>query len=273
MMGKKVPAFVGLDIETTGLDPHEGVILELGMVIFDHALQPLTARSWLLNDWEDHPGELEPVVIEMHEQSGLFLDLISAHHPPLSEVEAHARWWLRDNQAEHLPMLGSSITFDRTWLATHAPRLLDTFHYRSLDATSIKLAVLAQHHNSPHLTDITHWIDDRAGQHRDRFMEALDIPEGQKRPHRVIYDICGSAGLTIAALERNSSIETTEKEPHVNLRHEVEAMRADWEHKATRSASARDNSEHPAKAAHARHLKAHQHVIRRLNKILEADNG
>lgn len=63
-----------------------------------------------------------------------------------------------------------------------------------------------------------------------------------------------------------------EKKTHAELRAEVEAMREDWGCKAERSAGARDNSEHPAKAAHARHLKAHQHVIQRLTDILEGHN-
>lgn len=209
MTTRRTPAFVGLDIETTGLDPTKGVILELGMITFDHSLQPIAARSWLTNELADHEAWMDTAVEDMHEASGLLTDLIFGTHPPLTQVEEHALWWLRDNQAENLPMLGSSITFDRAWLTAHTPRLHTKFHYHSLDATSVKLATLATHHHSPHLAHITNWITNRAGHHRDRFMDQLTIPDGQHKPHRVIHDICGSAGLAIAALEKNASTEIT----------------------------------------------------------------
>lgn len=200
-MSKRQPAFVGLDLETTGLDPHKGVILELGMVTFDHALQPIAARSWLTNELTDHDVWMDPAAEDMHEASGLLMDLIFGTHPSLTEVEDHALWWLRDNQAENLPMLGSSVTFDRTWLAVHAPRLLDKFHYHSFDATSVKLAALTRTHRKHPTANTTEWITQRAGQIRDHHLEMLGVEDGQVMAHRVLHDLCASAALATASME------------------------------------------------------------------------
>lgn len=83
-------------------------------------------------------------------------------------------------------------------------------------------------------------------------------------------DLPNDAELAAASPALLDQLIAREKELQ-RLRKSLELMRMDWTHKADDSASARDNAEQPARAAHARHLKAHQHVIRRISQILEGN--
>lgn len=190
---KPKPAFIGLDLETTGLDAHSGVILEVGIIIFDDDLMPIKARSWLTNELVEKEAIVSaPVVEVMHEESGLWDDLKSGHTQPLRQVEAEASAWILEAGAKSLPMLGSSITFDRMWLDHHMPQLHRMFHYRSLDATSVLLA-------STSLYDFTNdTVNDQ------QTLLVLDMLEHLGRwdlkPHRALYDLCQSAALVKATL-------------------------------------------------------------------------
>lgn len=190
---KPKPAFIGLDLETTGLDAHSGVILEVGIIIFDADLMPIKARSWLTNELVEKEAIVSaPVVEVMHEESGLWDDLKTGHTQPLRQVEAEASAWILDAGAKSLPMLGSSITFDRMWLDHHMPQLHRMFHYRSVDATSVLLA-------STSLYDFTNaTINDQ------QTLLVLDMLEYLNRwdlkPHRALYDLCQSAALVKATL-------------------------------------------------------------------------
>ncbi|BAF54897.1 oligoribonuclease [Corynebacterium glutamicum] len=188
---KPKPAFIGLDLETTGLDAHSGVILEVGIIIFDDDLMPIAARSWLTNELVEKESIVSaPVVEVMHEESGLWEDLKTGHTQPLRQVEAEASAWILEAGANKLPMLGSSVTFDRTWLDHHMPQLHRMFHYRSVDATSVLLA-------STSLYDFININDQQT-------LLVLDMLEHLKRwdlkPHRALYDLCQSAALVKATL-------------------------------------------------------------------------
>lgn len=190
---KLKPAFVGLDLETTGLDAHSGVILEVGIIIFDADLMPIAARSWLTNELVEKEAIVSaPVVEVMHEESGLWEDLKTGHAQPLRQVEAEASAWILEAGAKSLPMLGSSITFDRMWLDHHMPQLHRMFHYRSLDATSVLLA-------STSLYDFTNaTIND---QQTLLVLDMLDhLGRWDLKPHRALYDLCQSAALVKATL-------------------------------------------------------------------------
>lgn len=202
MSSKRQAAFVGLDLETTGLDAVDGEILEVGIVLFDADLKPITGRSWLVDEW-DHvaryvPPQMSPDVSAMHSESGLLADLKLRMGEPMHQVENHAIHYLIGHDAVDLPMLGSSVTFDRTWLAEHAPGLLDTIHYRSLDATSVRMAALA-HIGSDNRATAGEWITRRAGQLRDEMLTDLEVSESLKRKHRPLYDLCSSAALVLAS--------------------------------------------------------------------------
>lgn len=137
------PGFIGLDIETTGLDPHTDLILELGIVLFNADLAPIARRSWITAGprfIEYLARDMDPVVVEMHTASGLLFDIDAGVGVAPLEAERKAIAFLEEHDAVGWPMLGSSVTFDRGFLARRMPGLLDAIHYRSLDASSVLLA-------------------------------------------------------------------------------------------------------------------------------------
>lgn len=142
------PTYLGLDVETTGLDPYtEGAaLLEVGLVVFDENLDVIdTWTSLVYSDKADaHRREgMVHVVRDMHEENGLWAELDAADRDLITpdQVESKALEWLeRSGVPKGLLMVGSSITLDRAFLAAEMPTLLSYFHYRSLDATSVMAA-------------------------------------------------------------------------------------------------------------------------------------
>ena len=74
-------AFLGIDTETTGLNPVTSHILEIGMVAFDRGLRPIARTSRLLvveatlPAVTSHGKGLHPAVSAMHSDTGLWADL------------------------------------------------------------------------------------------------------------------------------------------------------------------------------------------------------
>lgn len=148
-------AFVGFDCETTGLHPRGNppdALLEVGMITYTADLTPVSEFSSLVYSQRAQnrisAGNLDPVVWDMHWDNGLWDELHDIHIARSDDkiapavVEKAALDWL-DQQGitEQLPMLGSSVTFDRGFLDEEMPQLHNRFHYHSLDATSIITAV------------------------------------------------------------------------------------------------------------------------------------
>lgn len=141
--------YIGLDLETTGLDPDTSGIVEIAMIAFDDRLDEVAHFTSLVYSTEADYARytsLDDVVDRMHTESGLW-DELDAHldqHGGADitpqAVEARALAWLNtlDMPAGHKPMMvGNSITFDRTFLDAEMPKLLGRFNHRSLDATSV----------------------------------------------------------------------------------------------------------------------------------------
>ena len=191
-------AFIGLDVETTGLDAHFDIILEIGMVAFDRNLKPLGAWSSVVQHRDDHIAirRMGDVVQTMHRDSGLWADLVDGMGKPPSNVNLEARRFIERWTDKKLPMLGSSVTFDRSFLARGMPEVLEKFHHRSLDATSVKLAAGTQFSHTEGLNQL---LDEFAGHYTDQLLDELGTQPHHRKPHRPIYDICASAGMTMSA--------------------------------------------------------------------------
>lgn len=187
--------YLGLDVETTGIDPYGETpagLLEIGLVAFDSELQPgahfqSLIASPVAQNHIDHG--LTPFVQKMHTENGLFDELSQADRDEISvdKVQDQALDFIHEHFGDRKPvMLGSSITLDRTFLSAEMPRLLDAFHFRSIDATSLVII-----------------CTDTLGISSDQFAsrkEASNLRGLRGCAHRVIDDLHRSAYLARRAI-------------------------------------------------------------------------
>lgn len=157
-----------VDIETTGLDPNAGHILELGVIITDDRLNEIDRRSWLIMPVSGpHPDKwlMDEFTTDMHGRSGL-IDQVCGLGEPMGAVEYEAASWIASThwRAGEALMCGNSIHFDRAWIKRRMPKLDSVFGYRMVDVSSIKELV-------------KRWVPDREFK-----------VEGDK-PHRAIADV------------------------------------------------------------------------------------
>ena len=139
--------FIGIDIETTGLDPEAGHILEVGVVLFDHELKEQGSTELLCVDPVGvklcAERDLDPFILEMHSKSGLLDELDALEWDAQEAAESYAAavnivasW--HEMLGGKQPMLGSSVHFDREFLKVHLPELEALFSHRNIDASSMR---------------------------------------------------------------------------------------------------------------------------------------
>ena len=138
---KPMERLVWTDIETTGLDPAKEVILEVGFKITDltlHVVDNFSVCIWNEAFYANKVREANDLVKDMHDKSGLFEDASMNGVEP-DEAEAMILHWLDKNEiGREDPMCGSSVQFDRGFLAEQMPDVANTFSYRNIDMSSVK---------------------------------------------------------------------------------------------------------------------------------------
>jgi oligoribonuclease (3'-5' exoribonuclease) len=155
-----------VDVETTGLDERVGHLLEVGVVLTDDDLVPLTEtsvvvkpRHWLRGHAREHlvlEADDPSVVCPMHEESGLVV-AIDAVGVGRMTAESQLVAWVEHAVAiasglekcvivcrndvkarlAEIPLAGSDVGFDRRWLRQHMPSFYGLFHRRSIDVSSV----------------------------------------------------------------------------------------------------------------------------------------
>jgi oligoribonuclease len=131
-----------IDLETSGLNPRTEIVMEVGCMVTDQWGQELDWFDTLIKyDPKQYNWDVsaDPFVKKMHANSGLFQSVINKKE---GAIEHHA-WEALDhfvvtNGISKHPMCGSSVQFDRSFMEWHAPDpLVERFHYRNIDITSI----------------------------------------------------------------------------------------------------------------------------------------
>jgi oligoribonuclease len=132
--------FVFVDIETTGLDHLTDLILEVGIVITDSDLQLIDmydVQIWESPTYDRKWESVDAFVRNMHDKSGLY-DQCRAEGLIPTDAENLLYEWLDGHGVRNVPLAGSSVHFDRSFLYEDMPKLHSVFGYRNIDVSSIK---------------------------------------------------------------------------------------------------------------------------------------
>lgn len=130
---------VWIDLEMTGLDPQRERIIEVATLVTDNALNLIAEGPVLavhqpdsllaaMDDW-NRKTHGESGLIERVRQSEI--DTAEAQRRTLEFLNAHVA-------PGSSPMCGNSVHQDRRFLEREMPALLDFFHYRNLDVSTLK---------------------------------------------------------------------------------------------------------------------------------------
>ena len=130
---------IWVDLEMTGLKPDTDRILEVALVITDHALETVAqAPVYVIHQEDAVLDAMDSWNQATHGRSGL-IDKVKSSTATESEVEAALLQFLREHvPARVSPMCGNTICQDRRFLARFMPALEDWFHYRNLDVSTLK---------------------------------------------------------------------------------------------------------------------------------------
>jgi oligoribonuclease len=128
------------DLETTGLDPRDDLILEVGFVVTTLDFRVVSSFTELVAPghqiaWD----ELSEIVQQMHNTNGLREAIDAGKGEDLDTVEADLTdWYFELFGKGKCPLVGSSVSFDRGFLREHFVDFPDMIHYRNIDFSSVK---------------------------------------------------------------------------------------------------------------------------------------
>lgn len=130
---------IWIDLEMTGLDCDNDVIIEIATVVTDKDLKVLAQGPVIAIHQSDKVLDtMDEWNTNQHGSSGL-TDRVRDSHYSTEEAEQETldflAKWVEPGMS---PMCGNSICQDRRFLARQMPVLERFFHYRNLDVSSVK---------------------------------------------------------------------------------------------------------------------------------------
>jgi len=130
---------IWIDLEMTGLDPDNDLIIEIATIVTDKDLNMLAEGPVLAVHQSDQAlAAMDDWNQKHHGQSGL-IDRVKAS--TIDDVQAQRQTieflqqWVPKNKS---PICGNSICQDRRFLYRYMPELESYFHYRNLDVSALK---------------------------------------------------------------------------------------------------------------------------------------
>ncbi len=134
---------VWIDLEMTGLLPHNDRIIEIATVVTDAHLRILAEGPVMaIHQPLTRLAEMDEWNTRTHTDSGL---VQRVRESDISEGEAERRtlkFLAKYVAGNHSPLCGNSVCQDRRFMALYMPKLEAYLHYRNLDVSSIKELVV-----------------------------------------------------------------------------------------------------------------------------------
>ncbi len=139
IMGQDSNNLIWIDLEMTGLDTQNDMIIEIATIVTDANLNILEEGPVMAIHQSDAIlAKMDDWNTRQHGQSGL---TERVRQSTFSEAEAEQKtieFLRRYVPTGSSPMCGNSICQDRRFLARCMPELEAFFHYRNLDVSSLK---------------------------------------------------------------------------------------------------------------------------------------
>ena len=157
---------IWIDLEMSGLDPEQHVILEIASIVTDNMLDIVAKGPDIAIHYPDKAlSSMEEWSREHHLASGL-MDRVRSSAYSCEQAEKQTIDFLsRYCQERQSPLCGNSVWQDRRFLIKYMPNLESFFHYRNIDVSSLKELV-------------KRWYPDLPGFHKYKTHLALsDIKE------------------------------------------------------------------------------------------------
>ncbi len=131
---------VWVDLEMTGLDPDEDVVIEIATIVTDSDLNTLAEGPVIaIHTSDERLNAMDEWNTTHHNSSGLVARVTAIDydgHRAATETMAFLEQWV---PAGVSPMCGNTICQDRRFMARHLPDLEAFFHYRNLDVSTLKI--------------------------------------------------------------------------------------------------------------------------------------
>lgn len=130
---------VWMDLEMTGLDPDENVIIEMATLLTDSQLEVIAEGPVIaIRQPESELAKMDEWNVNQHGASGLTAR-VRASSVDTAAAEAETLNFLRQYLESGMsPLCGNSICQDRRFLARHMPALNAFLHYRMIDVSTVK---------------------------------------------------------------------------------------------------------------------------------------
>jgi len=130
---------IWIDLEMTGLDTVNDMIIEIATIVTDAQLNIIAEGPMLaIHQSDERLNGMDEWNTRQHGQSGL---VERVRNSALNEAEAERQtieFLSQHVPAGASPMCGNSICQDRRFMARCMPKLEAFFHYRNLDVSTIK---------------------------------------------------------------------------------------------------------------------------------------
>ena len=130
---------IWIDLEMTGLDPDNDVIIEIATLITDADLNILAeGPTYAVHQPDSILDTMDEWNTNQHGKSGLTQRVRDSKISPAqaeAETIAFLEKWVPKGKS---PICGNSICQDRRFLVRGMPKLEAYFHYRNLDVSTVK---------------------------------------------------------------------------------------------------------------------------------------
>ncbi len=130
---------VWIDMEMTGLDPEQNVVLEIATIVTDKDLNVLAEGPVIaIHQSDEELAKMDDWNVNTHTKSGLVARVKASQHDEakaIAETLDFIRQWVPERTS---PLCGNSIGQDRRFMVKHMAELEAFFHYRNVDVSTIK---------------------------------------------------------------------------------------------------------------------------------------